>query len=381
MAHRPALFLSLIETGNSETDHLTNRLKSLANVTETVGGIVALINALRRASHDPDIIFIELDGEPRDIFKALNMLKEHVPNTCTVYGFGKINDVGFLRSLLAVGFADYFVSPFQDALLDEISHIIGKRDNTPHAPVIGFISLAGGVGTSLVALNFAQFLAERSASDVILYHPQPVPYNTQFERYDFDPSDDGQTPYPALIKQDPTLRDDDERETEIQKDMIDTHRARGSIIVVDIGTHLAQKDILSRCDHMIVIGEPDYRSLLNAKPLNEFLVSHYPFSERHFALTKIGLGGRIEFSQNEVQSLFDEYPVQLYKYDLEAIASALTKPVPLLPVTLLKDQHAFEILSKRCKIALKQVTDETHKRSRFFTNLFTFLKKWNLSNG
>lgn len=355
MAQGPVLLLCLDADDDDETTRLAGRLGLIADVTKIRGGIAALIKILNQTRDHPDLICLELNGHPADIHEALDQLKDHVSSNSMVCGFGRINDVGFYRTLLATGFKEYFVTPLQDDDFRKLTRLILNKNDTQLAPTIGFVSLAGGVGTSLVAFNFARYLARRSTKGVTLLHPQPQPYNALFASYKFEVTDRSEAIVPSLEEphQDRPWEASCTAQTAEQSAEFESDKSSDTVRIVDVGTHVLNAEVLSQCDHMVVIGEPDYRSLINAKSLHAFLATHYPFATQHFALTKLGLDGRIEFSARDLENLIGHAPLLLYRYDQEALSDALAKPAPVLPRHLLSDQHAFETLSTLCRVPFK----------------------------
>jgi pilus assembly protein CpaE len=139
-----------------------------------------------RARASPSVLIVDLDG-PRtgagnDPLAGLNHLAEACDPGVKVVAVGARNDVGFYRSLLQAGIADYLVKPVIAA--DIVRAIrdgsgLGTRAAVVElAPrldlaakprrLVAVVGARGGVGASTVAANLALALSERSPKTATL---------------------------------------------------------------------------------------------------------------------------------------------------------------------------------------------------------------------
>jgi pilus assembly protein CpaE len=170
------------------TDSATEAMARLAAAELALGEIAvegADLDAAAerlRTRPSPSVLIVDLDG-PRsravtdeDPLAGLNHLAEACDPGVKVVAVGTRNDVGFYRSLLNAGVADYLVKPVTAA--DIVRAVRDGAGFGPKAPVVelapqlsvaakprrlvAVVGARGGVGASTVAANLALALSERS---------------------------------------------------------------------------------------------------------------------------------------------------------------------------------------------------------------------------
>ena len=176
------------------TDTATETMARLAAAELGLGEIAIegadlMVAAERlRARPSPSVLIVDLDRslaecEPdADPLAGLNNLAEACDPDVKVVAVGTRNDVGFYRTLLHAGVADYLVKPVVAADL-----VRAIREGTGFGPKATVVELAprldaaakprrlvavvgarGGVGATMVASNLALALSERTAKTATL---------------------------------------------------------------------------------------------------------------------------------------------------------------------------------------------------------------------
>jgi pilus assembly protein CpaE len=169
------------------TDAATETMARLAAAELDLGEIavegadLAAAAERLRARASPSVLIVDLDGacmkaDDDDPLAGLNHLAEACDPGVKVVAVGTRNDVGFYRTLLHAGVADYLVKPV--AAADLVRAIrdgagFGQKatlvDLTPRLDLavkphrlVAVVGARGGVGASTVAANLALALSERS---------------------------------------------------------------------------------------------------------------------------------------------------------------------------------------------------------------------------
>lgn len=87
---------------------------------------------------------------------------------------GTKNDVGLYRELIKLGISDYLVSPlFSDILSRSFKNFFlgensNKKSQTNFGKIIAFMGTRGGVGSTLIATNFADLVSKEKSRRVVL---------------------------------------------------------------------------------------------------------------------------------------------------------------------------------------------------------------------
>lgn len=182
-AHAPApRVLALVTDSATETTaRLAAAELALGEIAVEGADLDAAAERLR-ARASPSVLIVDLDG-PRssavtddDPLAGLNHLAEACDPGVKVVAVGTRNDVGFYRSLLHAGVAEYLVKPVTAAdlirAIRDGSGFGSKAAVVELAPrldlaakprrLVAVVGARGGVGASMVATNLALALSERS---------------------------------------------------------------------------------------------------------------------------------------------------------------------------------------------------------------------------
>lgn len=199
--------LALVTDANTETTaRLAAAELALGEIAVEGADLDAAAERLRtRAS--PSVLIVDLDG-PRssavtddDPLGGLNHLAEACDPGVKVVAIGTRNDVGFYRSLLQAGVADYLVKPVTAADLVRairdgagygtraaVVELAPRLDATAKPRrLVAVVGARGGVGATTVAANLALALAERSPKSATMLDLD-LRFGTGALAFDIEPS-------------------------------------------------------------------------------------------------------------------------------------------------------------------------------------------------
>jgi len=380
--------LLIATTGEVSRDRIANHIDDTQwrSPFFFVGSLQELGTYLSELIVFPEVILIELPGtDQQSLLGALDVIAEQVPSSISVYAFGEINDIRFYNDLKNIGIIDYFPEPPDSLTLKQLCQ--GNRELTPQTQrlAIGMIGLAGGVGTSTLAINISTQISHICEMPVLLINASPSisPLTTLCTRdFPFEKIDSGMDIYriserfSILDCSDEALSNSD-RENALQSALIN-RRVRNEILIFDLGpisiAQMSKREL--PLDYVIFVGEPDSKTLSIISRLKDIL-SFYPvIHKRMIALTRIDTAARVEFDEHDFK--FDR-KINLflfYKNDPLAWIKQASSGLPILPKSLLKDQYAFEKLFD--DLGLKYANEKAAGSSlRHALNIFiTVIDRW-----
>lgn len=127
------------------------------------GGIEGAVQALRGKVHAPDVIVVEVEGEPAAVMADLERLARVCSGQTRVFVIGHSNDVKLYQRVVREGACDYLLAPLAPAeFIESLAHALADA-GTAQAPGTSVIVLGarGGAGATTVACNLGFILAER----------------------------------------------------------------------------------------------------------------------------------------------------------------------------------------------------------------------------
>ena len=123
----------------------------------------------------PDIIIHEIDGDKEKDLQDLEKILQEFAHQVTVYVTYKNGDMETMRRLMRAGVQDAFPQPIQtQELVDNVTNILSEKrarlskSKGGKGGVISFISAKGGTGSTTIAMNVAEMLANTFKAKVLL---------------------------------------------------------------------------------------------------------------------------------------------------------------------------------------------------------------------
>ncbi len=127
------------------------------------GGIEGAVQALRGMVHAPDVIVVEVEGDPATVMADLERLAQVCSGQTRVFVIGHSNDVKLYQRVVREGACDYLLAPLApEEFIESLAHALAD-ESTAQAPGSAVIVLGarGGAGATTVACNLGFILAER----------------------------------------------------------------------------------------------------------------------------------------------------------------------------------------------------------------------------
>ena len=123
----------------------------------------------------PDILIYEIDGDKEKDLQDLEKILQEFAHQVTVYVTYKNGDMETMRRLMRAGVRDAFPQPIQtQELVDNVTNILSEKrarlskSKGGKGGVISFISAKGGTGSTTIAMNVAEMLANTFKAKVLL---------------------------------------------------------------------------------------------------------------------------------------------------------------------------------------------------------------------
>jgi pilus assembly protein CpaE len=147
---------------------LNDRRFAKSSIEVHTGGVPGAI-AHYQENTTPNVILLESDSDAETLLGQIDQLAEVCDAGTNVLVIGTANDIKLYRELTRRGVADYLVKPLQsNQLFEAISNVCLDPDAPPMGKVFSFIAGRGGAGSSTVAHNVANELAEVDEDVVVI---------------------------------------------------------------------------------------------------------------------------------------------------------------------------------------------------------------------
>ena len=257
------------------------------------GGLVAALGhyADNGASQ---VILVEDDGNADDLLKRLEGLASVVEPGRKLIVIGAVNDISIYRRIMAMGVADYLLSP---ASIDDLSASIDRATHDPQAAakgkVIGFYGLRGGVGSSTIAHNVAWLLATQAKLRTTLvdldlaFGTAALAFNEEPRQPLIDALTDPERLDQTLLQRFMIGEDDNLQilsthgmlrssmtlsQIAIEK-LVDLARQTADVVVLDLPHYWATwvEDLMLLADETVLVAALDLANLRDARNLTELL--------------------------------------------------------------------------------------------------------------
>ena len=257
-----------------------------------MGGVNAAIEAFR-SSPSPNLIVVEFRAdEVESLPYALDQLSEHCDPVTKVIVIGPINDVPLYREVIRRGVSDYLVLPLTAAdFIAALSDLYRPKSGQSLGRCVAFIPTKGGCGSSTLAQNVS-WMAGTALSVPVVLIDADLAFGTAALNVNQDPfhglvdiltnqdKPDANmidrslckvSDYLSLLASAPTLdRAVDIHDTSID-DLMDTMRSIAPLTIFDVPHQWTPwvRRLITLCDDVILVAEPDLASLRNTKQILE----------------------------------------------------------------------------------------------------------------
>jgi pilus assembly protein CpaE len=306
----------------------TDRRMARVKIRIQTGGVAAAIEAFRDAP-TPNLIIVEFRiDEVEELPFALDQLAHNCDAETRVVLVGPVNDVQLYREAVRRGVSDYLVLPLAPlqviAALAELYH---AKAGHPLGRCVAFVPAKGGSGSSTIAHNVS-WVAGASLSIPVILVDTDVAFGTAALNFNQDPYNGLADVLFAQERPDTNMIDRTlckvsdmlsllaaannlERSLDIAPtaidDAMDALRAMAPLIVMDLPHQWSSwvQRVISGCDDLVIVAEPDLASLRNTKLLLE-QAGRIRSHDRKPAilLNKIGMPKRPEIPEAEFLKAF-----------------------------------------------------------------------------
>ena len=382
---RPTLLVLALDDTECEQIAALPISNDWAKITYLSGGIETLTQYCSAHADMPDVILIELASQnSAQSLDSLNYLSQIIPEHVYVYAYGDLNDIGFFKSLQDMGIANYFVGR---PTLRDFHGMVKSRitaETYRQAIVIGVAGLAGGVGTSTLAINLVQYAATNADLHVLLidgcasYNPMTALCGADYLGSLSNPRPHYITIKPKFDFYTPTTdvrseMDDQEETVKVIQDNLSHY----DLIVIDIG--LAQKiyrsNFISYFDHVLLVAEPDFKSLNVLKSQSDKLDAAHFIRSFSLALTQVEMEDRAEFGQEDFRIQSDLKIHSTFRHDPQAYTQAYLKGIPFLPVNMLVERNAFKDILTLAGVKISDPATTTSTASSLISSVHSRIRR------
>lgn len=366
----------------------SDRLFLRSTVSISDGGMAGAMEHLPNRS-TPELLIIETQTHGDAFFQELNDLAELCQPGTRVIIIGADNDINLFKTLIEQGISQYFVDTVNaDELKAAIVDAFSDKSAQAKSRTIAFTGLRGGVGSSALAHNVANELAELYDEDVIIVDLD-IPYGTAGLGFNIQPQ---HTVADALAQAgsiDETLlmrymesggknvsilcapghlNSGVEVNANSLEQILNVVKQMASYIVLDV-PHIWNtwtQDVLVDADETVVVGIPDLYNLRDAKNIFEFLAPNRGVdAPTRLVLNKVGEAKKGELSEKEFKEVLDMSPVASIPFDPDTFAAAMNNGEMLRKVSAkAKSTQAVEGLAKivSSKESISKVKDAKKKK-------------------
>jgi pilus assembly protein CpaE len=406
-APAPQVLALVTDTATETTARLAAAELGLGEIAVEGADLMAAAERMRtRVS--PSVLIVDLDGSligaDADPLDGLNHLAEACDPGVKVVAIGTRNDVGFYRVLLQAGVADYLVKPITATdlvrAIREGSGFGAKATVVELAPrldsnakprrLVAVVGARGGVGATMVAVNLALVLSERTVKMATLLDLD-LRFGTAALAFDIEPGSgfkdvlaDPTRIDPLLIER-ASIRVADKLVVLAAEEnlgstlpasaglvpLIETLTRSGDWVVADMPRDvlLREPDCLAAAAAIVVVTDLSLASLREVLRLKDWVANAVPQAE----LLVVANGTRpklegdlppVEFARSVAAPLAAQMP-----FDLKSIAASLRSSKPIV-ISAPRSPAARAIRA----VADRVVGDSAAKRSGVFSRM-SFLPK------
>jgi pilus assembly protein CpaE len=324
----------------------SDRRLDKAHLRVSAGGIKSAIETFQSSS-TPNVIVLEVRGEPAEILADLDGLAEYCDPTTKVVVIGRHNDIGLFRELTKRGVSEYLISPVGSLdVIRALSGLFHGEGAEAVGRVVAVLGTKGGVGSSTVAHNLAWSIANTLDIETVIADLD-LGFGTAALDFDQDPP---QGIAEAVFSPDrldanlidrllarcsdklsllaaPALLD---RVYDFQEQtfdgIFDILRQQSPCTVVDlphVWTSWAKRVAIS-ADELVIVSEPDLASFRNVKNMIGIFKAARPHDNPpRLVINKHQVPKRPELPINDFAKVLDTQPSAIIPYDAELFGAAL----------------------------------------------------------
>jgi len=345
----------------------------------------------------PNLLIVEAPPGQDQLFQSLEGLANVCDPDTRLILVGSDNDVELYRTLTQQGISDYLVTPLTpEKLRESIAKTYqGQSADAYDGRIIGVLGAAGGVGSSVIAHNITNELAdlyeEKTAivdfdicfgTAALNFNLQPRQTLTdalgQVGRLDGDLLDQFFMPFGervSLMPSPASLTTGIQISQEAFDALMRALKPMSEFTVLDI-PHVWSPwigDALAYVDELVIIARPDLTNLRNAKNMLEYLgPKRGTDAPTRLILNQVGAAKRADLSAKDFREAVAIDPALSIPYDPEAFGRALNNG-EMMSVAAAKSKATLAIreLAKLVSGKVEEVVEE--KKSMF--SLFKKSKK------
>jgi len=331
---------------------------------------------------------------PRDtFFDHLEMLANVCDPETKVILIGQHNDIDLFQELLKNGVSDYLVGPVNaERLRDSISRIYQGMEADSDGRVIAFSGLTGGAGSSVIAHNTANELADLYDCRAVVIDLD-ICFGTAALNFNVQPRQTIADALSQLGRLDDNLLDQffmlfEEKVAilaspasltigaQITQESFDALlravRPMGDFIILDL-PHVWTpwvSDALAAADEVVLVARPDLTNLRNAKNMVEFIGPKRGVeAPTRLVLNQVGVSKRADLTEKDFMEAVAMSPAVSIPYDAEVFGRALNNGEMLSKVA--KKSKATLAIGELAK----QVSAQDHVEDSGTKSIFSIFKK------
>jgi len=380
-------FPSSQETQSAMEALTGDRLLFRCNFEIHPGGLNTAVSVLAERA-TPSLLIVEVDA-PRDVFfDHLEMLANVCDPTTKVILIGQHNDIDLFQELLKNGVSDYLVGPVNaERLRDSISRIYQGMEADSDGRVIAFNGLAGGVGSSVIAHNTANELANLYDCRAVVidldvyfgtaalnFNVQPrqtiVDALSQIGRLDDNLLDQFLVLFEervAILASPASLTLGAQITQESFDALLRAVRPMGDFIILDL-PHVWTpwvSDALAAADEVVLVARPDLTNLRNAKNMVEFIGPKRGVeAPTRLVLNQVGVSKRADLTEKDFMDAVAMSPAVSIPYDAEVFGRALNNGEMLSKVAK-KSKATVAVGDLAKQVSARDLAEDSETKSIF----------------
>ena len=361
-----------------------DRLFLRSTVSVSDGGMAGALDYLSNRS-TPELLIVETQSQGDALFAELNGLADLCQPGTRVIIVGAENDINLFKTLIDQGISQYFVSTVTpEELKAAIVDAFADKSAQAKSRTIAFAGLRGGVGSSVLAHNVGNELANLYDEDVIIVDLD-IPFGTAALGYNVQPQ---QTVADALTQAGSIdeallmrylesggknvsllcapghLNSGVEINTNSLELVLNVVKQMASYVILDV-PHMWNgwtQDILVDADETVVVGVPDLYNLRDGKNMIEFLSPNRGVeAPTRLVLNKVGESKKGELPEKEFKEVLGMAPALNIPFDADTFSTAMNNGEMLRKVSAKsKATQSVEALAKLVsgKESLTKVKEE-----------------------
>lgn len=361
-----------------------DRLFLRSTVSVSDGGMTGALDYLSSRS-TPELLIVETQSQGDALFAELNGLADLCQPGTRVIIVGAENDINLFKTLIDQGISQYFVSTVTpDELKAAIVDAFADKSAQAKSRTIAFAGLRGGVGSSVLAHNVGNELANLYDEDVIIVDLD-IPFGTAALSYNVQPqqtvadalSQAGSIDEALLMRYLESggknvsllcapghLNSGVEINTNSLEMVLNVVKQMASYVILDV-PHMWNawtQDILVDADETVIVGVPDLYNLRDGKNMIEFLSPNRGVeAPTRLVLNKMGESKKGELPEKEFKEVLGMAPALSIPFDDDTFAAAMNNGEMLRKVSAKsKATQSVEALAKLVsgKESLTKVKEE-----------------------